>query len=473
MAVFRRVRRIDPNVGPVTVSVSGGTGDIGVEYELHTNQLLQDHTTLVLSGASTETGAFSDIGRGSDNDRDTEDLVQLTLAVKGEFAEIDGGTDYFSQFSNSLPSDAHYFPIGVWYESVLSQADVNLDKAAGLNLYVVLTTNSNLSLIQNNGMYAILQQSEWRTNRVAIENPAVVGWELRDEIDMVQANAKGAAAARAELNNTIASLPNDGRFRYNNYGKGVVFWNSDSDAEQYVNAFQHTTSADTYWFTDPNIDGFSEGGRFLLGSDTQLTFTQTRRAANYGYTVDHMRKLDAMDGDIKPIWGFVEVGWPFTASAAQGGRAIQPEEIRAAVWHSIIAGAQGIIYFNHSFGGPYQTQHALRDPDYAAQRAAVTSTNALIKQLAPVLSAPFHDGFVTIDNGVRVMAKKYAVDDKYYVFAGSLENTTSEPRFTLSGVTSGTATVIGENRTIPITSGRFSDTFADGNAIHIYRIDED
>ncbi len=54
----------------------------------------------------------------------------------------------------------------------------------------------------------------------------------------------------------------------------------------------------------------------------------------------------------------MEVGWPFTETAAQGARAIQPEEIQAAVWHSLIAGARGIVYFNHSFGGPDQTQHA-------------------------------------------------------------------------------------------------------------------
>ena len=171
----------------------------------------------------------------------------------------------------------------------------------------------------------------------------------------------------------------------------------------------------------------------------------------------------------KPIWNFVEVGWPFSETAAQGARAIQPAEVRAAVWHSIIAGARGIIYFNHSFGGPNQSQHCLREPAYAAVRAAVKSTNQLVTQLAPVLNAPFADGFVSAGPSVRTMAKFH--DNKYYVFAGSKENAASTPTFSLSGVDSGTATVIGENRTIPISNGRFSDSFADGNAIHIYRID--
>ena len=89
----------------------------------------------------------------------------------------------------------------MWFESVTSQGDINLDQAAGLNLYVVLTADSNLSLIQNNGMYAILQQSEWRTNQATINNTAVVGWELFDEVDM----QLGPGAGYTEMNNILAT----------------------------------------------------------------------------------------------------------------------------------------------------------------------------------------------------------------------------------------------------------------------------
>jgi hypothetical protein len=171
----------------------------------------------------------------------------------------------------------------------------------------------------------------------------------------------------------------------------------------------------------------------------------------------------------RPVWNFVEVGWPSNATEAQGGRAIQPAEIRAAVWHSIIAGARGIIYFNHSFGGPYRSQHCLREPAYAAARTVVKRTNQLITQLAPVLNAPFADGFMTTSSSVRAMAKFY--DGKYYVFAGSKDNVSSMAAFSLSGIDGGTAMVVGENRSIPILDGKFSDGFEDGNAIHIYRID--
>jgi hypothetical protein len=376
-------------------------------------------------------------------------------------SNVDGSPEYYSRFSNSLPSDPNYFPLGVWFESVVSQEDVERDKDVGLNLYVVLTANSDLSLVKRNGMRAILQQSEWRTNQAAIKSSAVVGWELFDEIDMRQGPGRGYTT----LNNILAQLPNDGRMRYNNYGKGVMFWETNGEAKRFVTDFQQIVSNDIYWFTDPNVSGSSEGGNLLNGGQA-LRSNQARRAANYGYTVDRMRVL-AMRR--KPIWNFVEVGWPASQTAAKGARAIQPAEIRAAVWHSIIAGARGIIYFNHSFGGPNQSQHCLREPAYLAVRAEVKSTNQLVTQLAPVLNAPFANGFVSAGSSVRTMAKFH--DNKYYVFAGSKENTAGTPAFSLSGVDSGTATVIGENRAIPISNGRFSDSFVDGNAIHIYRID--
>src|SRR5262249_34524568 len=245
---------------------------------------------------------------------------------------------------------------------------------------VVLTVNSNLSLVQKNGMRAILQP-EWATKQIAINSPAVAGWELFDEIDMQQGPERGYTT----LNNILARLPNDSRMRYNNYGKGVMFWETDSQAERLVNDFQHVVSADVYWFTVHNVSGRSEGGKLLNGGNP-LTPAQTRRAANYGYTIDRMR---ALAKNHRPIWSFVEVGWPFTETEAQGARSIEPAEVRAAVWHSIIAGARGILYFNHSFGGPHPSYHCLRQPPYAAVRAAVKSTNHLITQLAPVLNAPF------------------------------------------------------------------------------------
>ncbi len=278
---------------------------------------------------------------------------------------------------------------------------------------------------------------------------------------------QGPGRGYATLEDIRAQLPNDGRMRYNNFGKGVLFWETKEQGARFVNDFSDIVSADIYWFTDTDLLSFAQGGRWF-NNGRPGTPELIWRAANYGATVDRMRALDTTG---KPVWNFVEVGWSSNRRVDQGGRAIEPAEIRAAVWHSIIAGARGVIYFNHSFGGPKISFHVLREPTAAAQRAVVKSTNRLITQLAPVLNSEFADGFVSADPSVRTMAKFY--HDTYYVFAGSTQNSDSTPTFSLTGVVKGRAAVVGEDRTIPIADGRFTDDFADGNAIHIYRIDKD
>jgi hypothetical protein len=433
-------------------------------------------------------------------------------------SRVDGGLNYYSRFSHPLPAARSYFPIGVWFESVVSQHDVKRDRDAGLNNYVVLTADSNLSLVQSNGMHSLLQEDEWWNSAAAQASPANSGWLLGDEIDMQYSPEDGYA----RLNQIRASLPADGRLRFSNYGKGVTFWLDDPEAARYVNDFQDVVSADNYWFTDENICSGTEGGTLVSGG-ADLSSAQCHRAANYGATVRRVRDLVSPAGS-KPVWAFVELGHP---AGESDWPTITPPQVRAAVWQSLIAGARGIVYFNHSFGGPDQTQHILRDGTnphsaYAPIRSVVTSMNHEIAALARVLNSPSvtsgwsHSGGTTAmvkweagakakkcrsNKGKRkknckrakgkakakaAKAKKKCKSKKskkgkkcgskktrsrrLYVFAGSA-GAPVQGRFSLPCVGDSTATVVDENRKLPVRNGSFSDHFAGGNAIHIYRID--
>jgi hypothetical protein len=386
---------------------------------------------------------------------------------------VDGGADYAAKFSPSLPTDPSYFPIGVWFESVTQRSDVTEDRAAGLNTYVQLTDTSSLPMIRRAGMHVITG------GPLADSGSELVGWIISDEADMRYGPGWGSvvpqdgdfacAPSGTDCGFTAqqtrrSQLPDDHRLRYSNYGKGITFWESDRDARVFVNRFQDVVSADNYWFTDPNICGASEGGA-LLGHGQALPAAECRRASNYGATIDRLRSLVRPAGS-KPVWAFVEVGHPFTDDDAP---TIRPAEVRAAVWSSLIHGARGVIYFNHSFGGQCQTQHALREPCYADVRAEVTSTNAQITALAPVLNAPTVVGATRTKGAVDTLTKWSG--DHYYVFAGSRDPNGQSVTFDLTCTRDAVATVLGENRTVPITGGTFSDTFADGNAVHLYRID--
>lgn len=399
----------------------------------------------------------------------------------------DGGAD---PYKGKMPSDPNFLPIGVWFESVLEQADVNKDKDVGLNLYVELTNNTNINLVKSNGMYAIHSNSQW-TN-VGTETPA---WLTNDELDMRAGPGWGAwngswgwpmtvdekkPCGYTVIKYILDNLPKDGRLLYGNYGKGVTFWESDAEASVFINGgtppggvftkFQDIVSADNYWFTDPNIKGQWEGAKLLNDSARELTQDETRRAANYGLTIDKVRRLVNPLRSM-PVWAFVEVGGPFTENTTAASY-IKPREVQAAVWHSFIAGARGVIYFNHSFGGPNQSQHALRETAYANVRAAVKTTNTQLKSLAHVINGS-HANFPAAPTGnVRASLRYSHVNSKYYILAGHNGNrnaAATSATFT-APVASGTVTVEFENRTIPIVNGKFSDSFADSLTTRVYRI---
>ena len=157
-----------------------------------------------------------------------------------------------------------------------------------------------------------------------------------------------------------------------------------------------------------------------------------------------MRSLVSPRGS-KPIWNFVEVGHPFTENDAP---TIQAAAIRAAVWHSLIAGARGILYFNHNFGGPCQSQHVLRDSCGAAVRPTVKAVNEQIKRLAPVLNAPFADG--SLDHR-RLRSDRQIPRRPVYIFAA---NKNAARTATFDAPASATPPPpYRRSRTLPITDG--------------------
>jgi hypothetical protein len=377
--------------------------------------------------------------------------VSTTLTLQ----EVDGGPAYYGQFANPLPTDPSYFPVGAWLRPAHDSEHFGDYANFSMNLFVGVESPemANEAMIRENGMRAIIQSDErTRFNDVGAET---AGWLLFDEIDMVEGPGRGYST----LETILAGLPQDGWLRYNNYGKGVLEWEPDADAARFVNGrhggntFQQVISTDYYWFTDPNARGNPGYG---FGS-------------SYGDDVRKIRRLDALDGVRQPVWHFVELGWPWTESAAEGARRILPEEIRSAVWHSIIAGARGIIYFDHNFG-PGTPGATILEEGYEDNRIATSAVNAQIKALAPVLNAPFvtsgHSATDTMDGTVRYMVK-WA--NGPYLFAGA-DRGGGSATFSIPCVGNTTAVVEGENRSLAVAGGSFTDQFADKNEIHIYRI---
>lgn len=401
-------------------------------------------------------------------------VSRLVPSAEGEIhlREVDGGPDYYGKFTNSLPVSPQYFPVGVWLESIMDAGNIAMDRSMGLNTYVDLTPNSDLSLLGPDGPYALTSKDPQLAS----------GFVVTDEPDMwagagdspwtgnypgqgdicSPSTAKCGYTVMRELLKDLEPR----RLVYANYGKGVSFWQTDTEAARFVNEFQDIFSVDNYWFTDPYICGATEGGR-AIGGGQELSAAECHKAANYGWTIDRGRSL-VFPQYSKPIWAFIEVGHPFSECCSP---TITGPEIRAAVWSSVIHGARGVVYFNHSFGGDCITQHVLREACGDSIRPWVTAVNLQLQDLAPVLNAPFLENALRTSGGVDTSVKLF--DGSLYVLVSSAKVESQDPLFDIQCTSGGSVEVLYEGRSLPIANGKFTDHFDDGNSVHLYKIQVD
>ena len=395
---------------------------------------------------------------------------------------VDYWSNYWKRFPNGPDptGSPSYFPVNVWFECVNSTGDSATDRAAGLNGYLVMCDGSQPADIAP-GMGAWMQV-DWLsgTGLAAVKaNPTkVVGWNLGDEVDMDLGPGAGTRHGYAcpsgpcgftFLNQESAlfdsAVPNDGRPREIGYGKGVLFWESLAQAQTFVRDWGDVISADTYWYTDTDACSQSQGGAFF-GLNRALTPTECHRAGNYGAIIDHLRALED-PAHPKPVWAVIEVGHPSTNQHVPN---VTPAQVTASTWSSIVHGANGIIYFNHSFGGNCQGDHDLREGAasgacYAAVRAAVTENNSQIEALAPVLNQASIPGVtVRSASGPRISTMLKSYGGHLYLFAMSDFNVPgtapTTQTITIPGAHDTSATVINQaGDRVRVTDGKIVDTF--------------
>ncbi len=401
--------------------------------------------------------------------------VGLTAASNGVVLEpVDGGADFYGSLGATKAvalDQPTFFPIGIWYPSLNSANDVATYESLGINMLDRPDQYCNLSLLAGTGIYAIPQYGECGGATGSGIGNESVGLFTDDEVDMNYGPGAGYTYLQNLINAVPASLKS-GRFFWSNYGKGVQLWETTAQAAQFVNDYQQTVSEDLYWYTDPS--SIAMCAAFYVVA--HCTNDQARRGSNYGSIIDAIRRLERPAGS-EPIWAFVEDGQPFPGD----GRFMTPAEMNWAIWSSIIHGARGIIYFNHSFGGRHQGDNNFEDPHYSATgiTAQARSTDAEIRSLAPVLNDDTALHYVTASpapaafSGIETMAKYH--DGQFTVFADTRDSAHRGRRrvratFHVADPGATSVTVIDENRVIPVVNETFADTFATGATVHIYRV---
>ena len=453
--------------------------------------------------------------------------VSRTLPPGVTLRQIDGGPHYYAHIAPGSAWMDQHIMVGAWLEQPLTATDVGYDVAMANNIYWNLAGNPldtkdcggvqpcrvNFNVIRAADMHASAPDVTARSGS------ETVAYEGTDEPDLNFGPGSGGWNPRGTYNQS-SCIPSGSRCGYTvakffytgrpasfgspgypvgrkpitqGFGKSVLFWETDAQAANFL-TYSDTLSADSYWMTDPDLDLPSQGGCALLprsaracgnGNGSGLSTAQRALPANYAYNVTRLEQIQALNGPSKPITVDVETGCPSSNDICTS-----PAAAKAAAWHAIIAGARGIIWFQHNFGGPCVDLRTFYDgsdpssPMYSCQQTPdvtlhdvvknVSAFNHEVARLNSVLLSPFAEDYVSTGGAdVSVMAKYSG--GTFYVFAAS--GRPAKPpadklsvSFKIAGGYTGPVTVVGERRTLHAVKGVFTDTFANEDSVHIYKI---
>lgn len=384
--------------------------------------------------------------------------------------EWEGGPNYWKQFAKPDAAgwdDPSFFMIGIMPCPFDAQEQIAWDKDHGINTYVGgLHQWTTWKMLGTNNMYYVGEHvNSIYDGQMPADYPNLVGYLLDDETDGRYQPAEGFAFLQGKVDQLRAR--NDGRFLNNNYTQlcNLTSW---PYGPQYVNKYQDAVCMDMYWYTIPDAS-FSHGtaGEYVCGP-----ITKPRSASAYGAMVRGLRIQDAKDSKRQPVWFYIELlsGSP----GEQFVRDIAPNELKGAAMSAIIAEARGLVWFNNVASESKAVGNVLRSAQYdtnfrgKTQVAAMKVVNQQIKRLAPVLNTQSY--VWSFGTGLDTMLKTHA--GYAYVFAMCSNNSTPGSRtFTLpTGVRGTSVEVVDENRTLAVSAGKFTDTFAAEYSYHIYKV---
>ena len=378
-------------------------------------------------------------------------------------------------------NDPAFFPIAVWLQEPKNAARY---KAAGINLYIGLwkgPTEEQLAALKEAGMPVICEQNDVGLKHV--DDPLIAAWmHGGDEPDNAQSFKEYWKSDVARLreawpeNENFKSLGPDNPYRgygppvpprwivrdYEtirakdptrpviiNFGQGVAW-------EQYGGRGERTGKLEDY-------PEYVKGCDIVSYDIYPASHDHGEIAGNLWYVAQGIARLRRATGDRKPVWNCIE------CTRVETGIKPTVDQVRSEVWISLIHGSRGLIYFVHEFKPKFVEAGLLADEQMLA---AVTAINSQIRELAPVLNSP------TIPDGVRVVSKNpltpvHAIVKRQggatWLFAAGMYRRDTVATFTLPGVGTATAEVLGENRSVPVRNGVIEDAFA-GYAVHLYKI---
>jgi hypothetical protein len=164
----------------------------------------------------------------------------------------------------------------------------------------------------------------------------------------------------------------------------------------------------------------------------------------------------------KPQFAIIEASDLRHTFDGTGTRGPTPDEVRAEVWHAIIHGARGIFYFPVAFN-PFEFDAVEDDV-----KAEIAVQHALLAEIGPVLQTEIDPSAMTVAADAPLESTWRLSDTEAWVVVLNTTNAPVTARVSLGGV-AGDASVVGEDRTVPLVDGVVADDFG-AYAVHVYRL---
>jgi hypothetical protein len=359
-----------------------------------------------------------------------------------------------AEFANGFPTDANFFPIGVWLQQPRNAAAF---RALGINTYVALwraPSEADLAHLERHGLHVIAEQTPAVLSR---RNAHVIrAWLHSDEPDNAQPDGRGGfgdCILPPEVVARYEAIRAADRTRpvFLNFGQAVAnptwFGRGSKCSMITPEAYYRPASrgADILSF---DIYPAAEDRQGHVMGKLELV----------GRGVANLRKW-AQPG--QPVWAAIE-----TTHINNPARRPLPHEVRSEVWMALIHGANGIHYFVHEWQPSFREDGVFRYPDTVREIARV---NEQVRALAPILNSPSLADRVTVDTGadIATMVKRHG--NATYVFAVNMRKAPANARLVLAGTAGPYAVVLGEDRLVKLEGGVIRDEFQD-YGVRLYKI---
>jgi chitodextrinase len=453
------------------------------------------------------------VGYNGNGNSGNSNTAQATTPSCGGITlqNIDGGPTYYATngftyatsttFNGMSWDDPRFFPIGQDYCFYSSNAPATF-KALGLNFSHRVTGDTDLAVLRNNGIWALPSPGEGTDN-----GAETFGWHIEEPSSWSGITSQVQGLGSALSGRLLQISMTWDQFVYGALsgtpGNGSIETDySDLISTSIGNVHLNIPSADIYWFAGSTDSNIQYSGGMVYGLGANATADQMARGSNYGDMVDQMRAWVATYP--APNGGpYIETEDGLLNHSDPGGvREITPPEFNWAAWSSIVHGARWLLYFsttsNYGSGSTFGFSTSILSGQSISMYNQAIATNTLVKNVAPIINAPFALNYASVtpagytfptphlvfDNGIDIMAKYYTggnfnnsagnFSNGYYIFStvrGSETQTNIHATFTIANTGATTATVVNENRTLPITNGTtFTDTFANASTVHIYQV---